>query len=69
MAKICNMTEFIREYNGKIEPEKFEKILNLQEGEKYVLSVDNVNVNDVIFIRVSKYHIALMIVPEYNGFY
>ena len=69
MAKICNINEFIREYNGKIEQEKLNKILSLNEGEKDVLSVDNVSVNDLIFIRVTKHHIALMTVPEYNGFF
>lgn len=69
MAQIFTINEFIRQYKGKLEDDKLENVLDLKPGQKYVLRVDYVGVNDVVFIRVTKHHIACMTTPEYNGIF
>lgn len=67
MAQIMKIEDFVHEYNRKLSEEDMGKLMSLKPGESEVISFGQTRKDDVVFIRVTKYHMATMSVYEFNG--
>lgn len=67
MAQILEMDEFVRQYSKKIEDYEMEELMKLEPGKSYVIGFGWTRHEDVVFVRVTKFHMATMSVFEFNG--
>ena len=67
MAQIMKIEELIKEYGEKINGSHMAKLLALKPAEHYVIAFGETRRDDVVFVRVTEYHMATMSVYEVNG--
>lgn len=67
MAKIMKVEELVKEYNNKLDTNLMGKLMSLNPGESEVIAFGKTRKEDVVFVRVTKYHMATMSVYEFNG--
>lgn len=67
MAQIMKIEEFNKEYGEKLNESYMAKLLALNPGENEVIAFGATRREDVVFVRVTKHHMATMSVYEFNG--
>lgn len=67
MAQIMNIEEFIKKYNKLLTRKQMQELLTLLPGESDVVAFGTTRREDVVFVRVTLYHMATMSVYEFNG--
>ena len=64
MAEIMKLKEFGQVYGNKLNKEHVDMIRRMKPGESMVIAF---RTEDIVFVRVTAYHIATMSVYEFNG--
>ena len=67
MAQIMKIEEFKKEYGKQLNENHMAKLLALNPGESDVIAFGATRREDVVFVRVTKHHMATMSVYEFNG--
>ena len=67
MAQIMKIEDFVHEYNKILSEEKMDELMSLKPGENDVVAFGKTRSDDVVFVRVTKHHMATMSVYEFNG--
>lgn len=69
MAKIMKIQEFVDEYGKKLDSVYMETLMDMKPGEHEVIAFGATRREDVVFVRVTKHHMATMSVYEFNGIF
>lgn len=67
MEQIMKIEKFVREYIGVLSEEHMGKLMGMKPGESHVIAFGETRKEDVVFVRVTKHHMAIMSVYEFNG--
>ncbi len=67
MAQIMNIEDFVRKFNKQLSEEHMGMLMRMKPGEIEVIAFGDTRNEDVVFVRVTKFHMATMSVYEFNG--